>query len=322
MIEKKRNFFIYTYLCFFVALIFSFLLSSLQVDIYIDRVNYLVYANDSIGIFARNLLGGFSEVLFNEPLWLFINIALSTALSPENIVRVIIFVSTFIVFYLVLKNVEPKYFILALLILLLPQVLKNNIIHLRQGAAISCFLIGWFAHGTNKRYLFYIFAALIHSSFIIIIAGIVGVNIVLFLRLSYGVRNVIFTLVGFFVAFFGLYLAEILGARQGDSYKAEEVSVSGFAFIYWSGFFVLITLQGKGFLLKHVYSVFFIFLYLCTYFFLPVTARVFESVILLVLLSIIDFKGQYKYLGIIYFLMYFFALWVMRIDEPGFGWLA
>lgn len=312
----------YILICFFVALIFSLVLSNLQVDAYIDRVSYLAYAEDSLLVLGRNFSSGWLKLIFNEPLWLTINIILSTIFSVENVVRFIIFCSTFLTVYLVLSNVDKRFFVLALLFLLLPQVLKNNIIHLRQGLAVAIFLAGWFSLNYKTKYLCFIFSALIHSSFVIVLVGIIGVNILLYLRFSYGLRSIIFIIIGLCIAFFGLYFAELLGARQGASYQGKSSSASGLAFIYWSGFFVLFTLQSKQFLKSHAIPTFFILLYLSSYFFLPVTARVFESVLLIILLSTVDFKRLYLYLVSIYFIFYFLATWAPRIGEPGLGWFV
>lgn len=251
----------------------------------------------------------------------FINIILSEILSPEWVLRFIIFFSSFTTTFIVLRNVILRDYFIVLLFLILPLVLKNNIIHLRQGAAIAFFLCGWFSQQKKIKYSLFLCAALVHSSFMIVLFCVLIVNILLYLKLSYGVRNVLYIIFSLLIGTSALLIANFLGARQGAGYK-ESADVSGLSFIFWGGVTGFFIIQGREFLFRYAYAVFFLLLYLSTYFLIPVTARVFESVILLVLLSIIDFKGQYKYLGIIYFLMYFFALWVMRIDEPGFGWLA
>lgn len=305
--------------CFLVALCLSLFLGFLDIDAYKDRSNYLEYASSSHLILARNVIEGPLTVLFNEPLWLIINMILSLVLTSEWVLRTIIITSSFLTVYTVLRNVKLQYFLLAILFLLLPTVMKNNIIHIRQGLAIAVFLIGWFSSQKKYKYLFIICSAFIHSSFIIVIFGLLCVRAMLHLKLSYGIRNFLYVLIALFLGVFGLILASTIGARQGGAYKEVSVDVSGLGFLYWSAVTVLFVMQERLFLHRHAYSVFYLFLYLGTYFLLPVTARIFESVLIIILLSSLEFKN-YKLLFLGAFFFYFVMLWASRIGQPGFGW--
>lgn len=319
MVELRCNPYSYVFLCFFLALSYAGLLTNLDIDGYVDRINYLNYAKNSMHILNRNLPNGILAVFSNEPLWLLINITLSSFFSPENTLRVIIFTSSFVTFFYVSKNTNSKYFFIVLLFLLLPAVLKNNIVHIRQGLGIAFFILGWFSQGKKKRYVLYSCAALIHSSFLIVLLGIVGANFLLNLNISYGIRNLIFIAVSTSLGFFGIYFAQLLGARQGSTYQSDDFGGSGLAFIYWSVILGLFLLQDERYIRKNVLPIFFIIMYLCTYFTLPVAARVFESVMLIVLLGALDFKGLHRYLFIAFYIFYFLQLWLSRYNQGGIG---
>ncbi len=66
------------------------------------------------------------------------NSALGLFADPDVVVRLIIFVSAFLTAWLVLSN-NTKYIFPLLILLFLPNVIKNYLIHLRQGLAISIF---------------------------------------------------------------------------------------------------------------------------------------------------------------------------------------
>ena len=313
----------YKLLSFFIALFFCVFLAALPVDGLVDRASYLLYPESSPILLVKNISSGVLPLLVNEPLWLVINSLLSFVISPENIIRAIIAFSTFTTFYLVLKNTNRKYFYMVMLFLLLPLVLKNNLIHLRQGFGVAIFLIGWFSASNKVKYFFYVCAALIHSSFIIISLGLLGVGFLMHLKLSHGIRSILYVLVGVIVGVMGLYLAQFIGARQGAEYSnGASQSASGLGFIYWSFVFMLFVMQGKVFLRYNTQIIFFLILYLSTYFLLPVTARIFESVVLLVLLASLRFKVKYKRIFQLVFCLYFFLLWSLHLRQEGLGWFV
>jgi hypothetical protein len=305
---------------FFIALFFAIYLAILPIEQFVDRNNYINFATYTLEILGSRAIQGISTLITNEPIWGIVNLVLSTALGAETCLRVIIAFSTFSTFYLVINNTKPKYFFLALLILLLPQVLKNNIIHLRQGLAISLFLWGWFSVKTNTRGMWFILAALTHSSFIIVIAGLVLVRVVQKLRFANDLRGLIYIISGLIVGFFGLVVAGFLGARQAEQYEGASIGASGMGFIFWLGVLLIYCLQGSKFLKSHSSSIFFLILYLTTYFFLPVTGRVFESVLIIVLMSAYSLKKFNQIYFWMAYLFYFLFTWSLRVFKPGFGW--
>lgn len=303
----------------FMALFYGLGLSSLPVDAFVDRDNYLTYASASVQIFSRFLDYGYWAVLFNEPVWLAINVFLGFLFSPENVLRVIILFAGSVTAYFVLRH-EAKYFIFLMLILFLPQILKNNIIHLRQGLAIAVFLCGWFSARPNVRYAFFTLACLIHSSFFIIIFLMIMNHFFILYRLGVELRSIVIFLCGVFVGFLGLWLAGILGARQANEYVGGAAEVSGLAFVFWIVIAGLFVLQGRTFLRNNSVQFSFIVFYLSTYFLLPVAARVFESGIILVFISLLGLTSYRKHTFYLALSFYFIFQWAPRLALPGLGW--
>lgn len=310
----------YKVFCFSVAVAVATILASLPVEQFVDRNNYLTYSTYAYDILLSRINNGIVSFFFNEPFWVIVNLLISKLLSPESTIRAIILFSAFSTVYLVLRNNSPKYILLLLAFLLLPQVLKNNVIHLRQGLAVALFLWGWFSVSRNVRYTFFGLAALVHTSFIIVIFGMIVVSFLSGLRVSNGIRNLIYVSVGLGIALFGLVIASYFGARQADRYSEISANISGFGFLFWSGILGLFILQGKNFIEKNSISLFFIFLYLATYFSLPVTGRVLESVLLVILISALELKNWKKLLFVFVYLMYFILNWLPRLNQPWFGW--
>tara|TARA_E500000178_G_C17027771_1_gene758925 strand:+ start:2024 stop:2995 length:972 start_codon:yes stop_codon:yes gene_type:complete len=310
----------YVFICALFALVFSIYLAILPIDSFIDRDNYLSFASTPELFFFHRLNDGYISFVFNEPLWAITNIALRTIFDTENTLRVIIFLSSFSTFYIVLKNIPQEYFFLGLLFLLLPQVLKNNVIQLRQGFAIALFLWGYFSKSNKIRLLFFVSAALVHSSFIIIIPCLFFITLLSKYNFSNGIKGFLFTAISLSIGVGALSMASVLGARQAEGYENYTSNASGLGFIFWGCFLMVYILQGNTFLKRNVASLFFMILYLSTYFFLPVTARIFESVLIIILLSSIELKSWNKIYFYFLYVFYFIFTWVDRLFLPGFGW--
>src|SRR5690606_3884521 len=188
----------YNALVYICAICYGIALSSLSVDAFVDRDNYLVYARSSYEIASFYMSKGIGPLFFNEPIWLAVNVTMAALLSPENVLRSIIFFSSSVTAFFVLRN-NAKYFIFLVFILLLPQVLKNNIIHLRQGFAIAVFLCGWFSGHKNVRYVLFFLACMIHSSFFIVMFLMILNALLIKLRLGAEIRTVVTIISGVFV---------------------------------------------------------------------------------------------------------------------------
>lgn len=307
------------YISIFTASLFSFFLSSFPVDAFYDRVNYLSYAENSNIVFTRYYSSGILRVLFNEPVWLQINILLGSFLSKENVVRVIIFLSTFITSFLILKN-NFRYFPLVILIILLPQVIKNNIVHLRQGLALSFFLIGWYASSERVKLLFLLLSPFIHSSFFFVITVFFITKTLENYKLSSGIKSIAIISFSFILSALIPFISTALNARQAESYNYIGTTGSGIAFFFWATILVIFLCNGKYFLKNKSFEVGMLIFYLATYFFLPTSARIFENAILLVLIAGLYLEKWRKNVFLTLFLCYFLYLYQGRIGLPLFGW--
>ena len=301
------------------AAIYALILGALPVDRFVDRDSYLAYVDGSLAILVLNSSNGIAGLLTNEPLWLLVNILFSSFLDTENCVRAIIGISAFLVAFVTLRN-NPRHIFLLVLFLLLPQVLKNYVIHLRQGLAIAVFMAGWFSISRSWRWTLIMMCPFIHASFFFIILFMFLDKALVSVRLSASLRLFNYVAAGLLFSFSATWLAGALGARQGDEYQAASVETSGIGFLFWLLFTFLYILQGSRFMKANAVSFSVLVFYLTGYFFLPVAARIFESALLLILLSGLKLTSYRKLCFFMLFGLYFIAQWLPRLSSPGFGW--
>lgn len=303
---------------FLLSLTVSTILASLQVDAFKDRENYLIYAQDSIVILLRNFSEGLLPTIFNEPLWLLINVALGVFFDPENVVRLLIFASSFIVLSKLLLQDKNKFFFL-LLIFFLPIVVKNHIVHLRQGVAIAIFIFAYFSWSKYK-YFYLALTPLVHSSFFVILLLMFIRASMTKIRLAGDLQSILYFAVGSVLAVLLVQVASILGARQHEQYATEAMNnVSGLGFVFWFSVLMIYCAQGKKFLKENSFSVGVLALYLTTYFTLPVTGRILESAVVVVLLSGTKIKGIMRSIFYSLVTIFFIGQWMLRLNYEGLG---
>lgn len=311
----------YTVMCLALAAIYAWFLMGLDIDGYVDRENYLEYAMHSDEILLIYAASSLEAILTNEPAWLIFNIWASRHFTPEDTLRLIIFISSFLTSFLVLRS-YPKQAFFLIIFILTPQVLKNNIIHLRQGLGIALFLLGWWSRYLPVRILFIGLAPLVHASFFFI-------NALFILNIAFStfgvstIWRVVYTLgVAVVLGAMGIWLASELGARQGSNaeYSGMGGGGTGLAVMFWVAFAVIFFMEGKDFLKSNFFSASILVFYLSTYFLLPVTARVFESGMLIVLLSSLGLTGWRRYSVYALYVFYFFMEWYPLLGLPGYGW--
>jgi hypothetical protein len=310
---------LYHLLIAFIALAYGGLLASLPVEAFQDRTNYLNYADHSAAILQRHWSAGQLVGLANEPVWLLINIGLDAFLSPDDTLRVLIFTAASVTAWVVLRS-QPRQFIWLLLFLLLPQVIKNHVVHLRQGVAVALFLVAYLATDTRAaRWLLLAVTPFIHAAFFFVLVLLVLTSLAKRLRLAADLRTVIFVGAGLAVSAGIAWIASLVGARQAQAYTFSGADVSGVGFLFWSAVAALMCLQGRAFLRAHAFEIGAILFYLSTYFFIEVTARIFESVLLLVLLAGLRLTGWRRpmFLGLI--ASYGALTYVARMNQPWFG---
>ena len=309
----------YQWVSLCLALGYALVLASLPVDVFKDRGNYLIYASHSGIIFERYLAQGWLSAFSNEPVWLWLNTLLAMFWSPEMVVRILIFFPAFAVALVVLRH-DSRQFLWLLLILLMPQVIKNHIIHLRQGVAIGVFILGWIAVRPWQRWSLWLLAPLIHTSFFFILPFWVLSQLLVRLRFAMDLRTLLYSIVGITVGLGLGWLATVFQARQATQYGFDSADISGLGFVFW-GFVLLLTFwQGREYQRTHAFAVSVLILYLCTYFLSEVTARIFESALLIVLLALLQLKGLRRQIFLA--AISFYTLWSYagRLGSPWLGW--
>lgn len=257
-------------------------------------------------------------LLSNEPVWLFFNSILGSLFKPETVLKIIIGFPASVVSYLALRA-NSNNLILIFLFLFLPQVLNNHIVHLRQGLAVSFFLIGWFSKRYPIKWSFMLLTPFIHASFFFILLFLFLVVILRKLNFAADLRGVVFISYGVFVSFFLGNIAKFLGARQGDSYSFSVGDISGLSFIFWSGVLLLFVLQGRSFLRYNSFVIGSLIFYLSTYFFIEVSARIFESTLIILLLAGLQMSSWRRQAFIFIIILYGLFSYFLRLDEPWIG---
>lgn len=304
---------------FFLSFVFAFALASFQSDLIIDRANYITHVTAASVRLLVYLSESVVAFLSNEPIWRILNFVLGLFFEPVTAVSAYIFFSAFLVSYSAL-NYNRKFFLLLLLFLLLPQFLKNYIVHLRQGFAIALFVYAWLRLSGKSRVFVLVLTPFIHSSFFFVLFLVGFQQVVERLRLSMGVKFSLLALVAVVIGGFSLQLAGALGARQ--DYELGGDRVSGLGFIFWSVILAIYLSQGRSFLKKNFLGVGALVFYLSVYFYLPLAGRIFESLIIFTLLASLDLKGV-RFLAFLgFYAFYFIFQWYFRLGVEGFGWIG
>lgn len=308
-ITRSYNLFLISF-----SLTYGAVLQFLPLLAFQDRQNYLNYAGGSFNILENHLINGSFSVLANEPLWLLFNISLGQFFEPEIVVRIVIFSGASLLSYLLIR-VNPKNSIWLMLFLLMPQLLKNHVTHLRQGLAMALFYAGYLSGGSTRRWGLMVASSFVHASFFFILPLVALPEILKKMHFAIDVR--LFAVIGFAVLislFMGL-LASVVGARQ-SVHNFEMASVSGLGFVFWLIVIGLFIANGKEWLENNQEAAAVLIFYLVSYFLVEVTARIFESGMPLVLLSGLVLTGWRRLVFICMFLLYGAIQWNIRLSSP------
>lgn len=308
----------YNLLRFLIALGYGVILSQIPSDHFKDFSNYLAYGENSwlrlLSLFSEGVL----PTLFNEPVWLFINSALGAFLVPETAVRTIIFLSASSVAWLVLRT-NPRHFVWLLVFLLLPAILKNHLVHLRQGTAIAVFLWGWFSHHKVYSWALIALTPFIHASFFFVLIILGMARTMTRIRLGPDIRTLAFITAGILISVSLAWIAAFLGARQAQVYDFNMADVSGLGFILWLAIFGIMATEGRRYLHRHAFESGMILFYLGTYWLIEITARIFEGGMLLVLLAGLRLTGWRRLAFLSIIISYGILAWTMRMGQPALG---
>ncbi|MBY6192910.1 hypothetical protein KUV78_03780 [Marinobacter hydrocarbonoclasticus] len=302
----------------FASIYAYFLAFIMPLDVFKDREHYLDYATEPGLSMLDYWLQGFLPVLFNEPLFLIVNYVPGLFLSGPAVLEALIFSFSFLGAYCVLSS-NPRLLVWMVLILLLPQVLKNYVMQLRQGYALSLFLYGWFFCRGVNRWLVIAMAPFLHASFFIVLAFMVAYQSFTFLRIRYWLVPLLIGAIAASSTFLIIEVASLLGVRQGERYANAVVHVSGKAFVFWFVVFCIFMAQSKSWVVRHGLEISFVAMYLGLYFMSPLAGRVFESVLPLVLIAGLSLQGRSFLIFASMFLIYFFGHYFLASREVLFG---
>jgi len=307
-----------------IALIYGIILASLPLETLYDRYTHVVWAAHSRELLQNFWSQGVLVALANEPLWWLINIFLSSFLGPENTVRTLIMVSATIFAYLMLR-VSPKHFIWLLLFLFVPGVIRHYIMAIRQGVAVTMFLLAWFSTNKHWRRILFLLTPFVHISFFIALMLLVVANVVRKMRFAYDLRTIAFLCIGVTAGIGGIKLiGEMVGARQVEAlttgwYASRMPEASGLGALFWSIIFVIYSLQGKNFTRNHAFELGSIIFYISIYPFLPIAGRVFTSVLPVVLLASLELTRWRRLVFCTLVLSWVGFYYGQRLSQPWFG---
>jgi len=314
--ESKR----WLLLTLVLAVSYGLVLANFPIDVFKDRDNYLNYVLNSDIILGINASAGLLTLFANEPLWLLLNTLMKQIFEPEQAIRFYIFMSATTFSFLFLRK-DPGNIVWLVLFLFGPQIVKNYIIHLRQGVAISIFFIGWTLVGSKKHWMVMMLTPFIHASFFFVLVFLVLDKFTTRFRLSGVLRISVFFIAGLLFTLSVGYLAAAVGARQANEYGFSAEGISGLGFIFWLSILFIFILQGASFIKRYSFEVSVLIFYLCAYFFIEVSGRVFESTLFLVLLAGLTMNGWRKPAFLSLILFYSVFSYILRLGQPwlGFG---
>ena len=286
---------------------------------FIDRSSYLAYAADSYSVYLKYTRENPLSVLFNEPLWLYINIAIYNFFDMYNVVRIIIFISSFIISYVLLTKFK-RHTLWIIFILLFPQIMKNYIIHLRQGVAISIFVAGYYLEPSMRRWITVTLAPFIHSSFFFIVTILYFNSLMAVAKVNIYIRVAIFFV--FYLALLSVLqlAASELGARQAGDLEKFVDGASGVAFIFWVCMISVFFFEGSKFIKENIFPVSLSVFYLVSYFITFYSGRIFESGLVVVMIAITELSGWRKSVAMALMIMFAAYSYISRIGQPWLGW--
>jgi hypothetical protein len=298
-----------TTIVFAVAFIYSYFLISIESkSAFSDRWAYEMNF-DNAEIYVIQFFSEFNfSSIFNEPLYYPFIFFLKAFYWGDNYVELLIFLTSFFFSFTLLNYAKKEwsFFIMVVIFLLFPFVLKNYVIHLRQGLAMSLFYFGFYSDSKKLKFLIYV-SPLIHGTFLPIVLVYFILQFKSYFRLYY--LYFLLTILSLFL------LSNSESITKLNNLSDYSSDASGIGFAIW---FVLLLIL---FYLKfHEYNSFFVILliiYLSSYFFYPsFSSRTFESSLPLVLFSLNKRFFEYR----IFFLFFLFFGVTLYIINPLSQW--
>jgi hypothetical protein len=298
-------------------MIFSFLICNieylLQIDILniTDRVRYHRQIEIIDIILNGTFAAGFYYNIFSEIVYWCIIFFLSLFnLSPSIIFKILIFICVTIALYtLIIKKGVPKLW--SIIAILTPLVLVNYVMTLKQGVAISVFLIGYYYSSGWKSIFLLSITPLIHFSFLIILP-ILWLSKTKFILKLPNILNVIFMLAfSYIVGASILKITTLLGLNNLAIQYSEFVEVRfGFGIIFWSGILLLFFMEGHRFTNKNIFPILVIVFYLGSIFIFSPFSRIIQNISLITFIEGFELTGE-RLIGIkimqVLFVLYLFV---------------
>src|SRR5690606_2674596 len=236
----------------------------------------------------------------------------------EYVLRTIIAVPAFLIAYVLIRR-NPMHAGWLVFFLLSPQIIKNHVIHLRQGIGVAVFMLAYYSKNKWMKFPLILATGFIHSSFFIInaigIAAWVSGKSRLSTNLRVSLLLVTFVVIGMLLD----VLASGVGARQGAQYAEAELDVSGLGFIVWGIIFLLLVSSKKDFLVAQIFPLAILAFYLSAYFVSPVAGRVFESGLMLVLVACLSLSGWKRQMALVLLVAHTLLFYTMNFGKPWFG---
>ena len=278
-----------------------------------DRVTYInFYALGSSNVLQWRIQEGFLAVLSNEPLFLIMNIFLAIFLSPEAIVRTIIFLGSFI--SLIAFGKIAKYNLWMLFFFLfIPNIILKYTAQIRQGLAIGIYTIGLTGLMNKKKWSFLRFISVfIHTSLMFNILLEYMEKFFEKLKLSMRVRAISSFILFLFMPMMIPTILYITNDRRLDEYTFSGYEgASGLGFILWLGIGILYFILSKRNTISNI-CFYGIIMYLTFYFTLDIGPRIFENIIPIFMATLLaDEQKRNRILYIILFFLIGILMWIM-----------
>ena len=139
------------------------------------------------------------------------------------------------------------------------------------------------------------------------------------MRLAADLRSLTYVFVGLAAAVSLGIVAQFYGARQSDEYEFSAGEISGLGFVFWLAVAGIFAIGGREFQRRQAFAMGSIIFYLCAYFFVEISARVFESAMVVVLLAGLQLPGWKRQLYCTAIFMFAALSWMLRLNQPWLG---
>ena len=269
-----------------------------------DRTRYFNNFENLSNFFINSITNdGVLFTIFNDGLFFLICYVLGLFFTPKNGLRIIIFVSSFLISNTIIKNSKGGFFYNFIFLInpfLTLCLIQNN----RQALALALFIYSFYELNGIKEKIFWIFTCLIHTSYFLIIGFFWFSLFISKIKSSIFERSIFLSITLTIISISFYQISSFLPARQITEFSNLQTEGSGIGFIVWLLILFLFILNERN-VLKNNYSYNFsliiIIFFLSSYFFLSFSFRVLVGTLPIILISTKFLpKLQRQILGIIF----------------------